>query len=120
MSAPDTRKPRPADRPGREDPHRPQRLPGAGVDDGHLAHRAVLRDGDEVHRQGGQPADLDRCGARLGVLHLPAVHRANLAVKVRRPIAKHRRRAAGRHDPLLGIIVEQVQTRDLAAAWFNL
>ena len=49
-----------------EDPHRPQRLPGAGVDDGHLAHRAVLRDGDESTSSGGQPADLDRCGARLG------------------------------------------------------
>ena len=35
----------------------------------------------------GQPAELDRRGARLGVLHLSALT-ANLAVKVRWPIAK--------------------------------
>ena len=71
----------------------------AGVDDGHLAHRAVLRDGDEVHRQGGQPADLDRCGAAGYFIYL--LFTANLAVKVRWPIAKTVGVLLG-HDPPAG------------------
>ena len=48
------------------------RLSRDGVDDGHLADRAVLRDRGPLRGQGREPTDLDRRCARLGVFHLCA------------------------------------------------
>ena len=102
----------PTTAPSRDDPQGAARLSRDGVDDGLWLIALCYEMVAEVHRQGRRSADW------IGVVHgwvyfVYLLFTANLAVKVRWPIAKTIGVLLAGTIPLLGIIVEHFQTRDI-------